>query len=66
MVADEPLNDGIWIARCVARLVELDPKLDPELAWPVAEDMSKRSRWRAMTPDDAARAVFEIGEKPGP
>lgn len=63
MLAYEPLEDGPWIARCVARMVELDPKLDPELARPIAEDMSTRARWRQMAPEDAAQALFDFGPK---
>lgn len=61
---DECLNDGVWITRCVARLIEFDPQLDPELARPVAEDMGSRQRWRSMAPEDAARTVFHFGSKP--
>ena len=60
---NERLGDDVWIARCVARLIRLDPHLDPELAWPVAEDMSARQRWRSMAPEDAAQTVFEFGSK---
>ena len=61
MMVNEPLDDGVWIARCVARMVELDPLLEPALAQPVAEDMSSRQRWRSMAPEDAAQAVFDVG-----
>ena len=61
MLVDEPLDDGDWIARCVARMVELDPSLDPTLAQPVAEDMGSRQRWRSMAPEDAAQAIFDFG-----
>lgn len=64
-MVNECLDDDVWIARCVARMVELDPQLDPELARPVADDMSLRQRWRSMAPEAAAQAVFDIGSKPG-
>lgn len=59
----ERLDDGVWIARCLAQLIELDPQLDPELARPIAEDMGSRKRWRSMAPEDAARIVFDFGSK---
>jgi len=66
MGSDEPLDDEGWSARCVARLVELDPLLDPDLARPIADDMCSRPRWRKMAPEDAADAVFHFGtDKPG-
>lgn len=58
------IDDGIWVARCVARLIELDPALDPELARPIAEDMAMRTRWREMAPETAATAVFDFDAKP--
>jgi|GEM_PF-3100331 len=61
MGVDEPLDDESWSARCVARMVELDPLLDPELARPIAEDMCSRPRWRTMKPADAADVVFHFG-----
>jgi hypothetical protein len=61
MAAEKSLEDGAWIARCIARLLVLDPLLDPDLARPVAEDMSGRARWRAMPPEDAAQTVFDFG-----
>ena len=61
MVASEPADDGVWITRCVAKMVALDPQLDPELARPIAEDMATRARWRSMAPEDAAQAVFDFG-----
>ncbi len=54
------LNDSTWVARCIARLVELDPALDPELARPVVEDMCTRQRWRDMEPEQAAQVVFHL------
>ncbi|MBC8054946.1 MAG: hypothetical protein H7Y61_00025 [Rhizobiales bacterium] len=64
MAVEESLDHDVWVARCVAHMVELDPKLDPELARPVADDMCSRPRWRSMSPEEAATAVFEFGKKP--
>lgn len=63
VVNNERLDDNDWVARCVARMVELDPILDPELARPVAEDMCTRPRWRDQAPEDAAQSVFDLGSK---
>ncbi|MEP7100759.1 MAG: hypothetical protein ABI781_09635 [Burkholderiales bacterium] len=65
MDVNQPLDDSTWSARCVARMIELDPLLDPELARPIADDMGTRSRWRTMAPEDAAQAVFDFGNKTG-
>lgn len=63
MAVDESLDDDVWSARCVARMVELDPLLDPELARPIADDMCTRARWRGMQPEAAAQALFEFGNR---
>ena len=56
----EPVDDATWIERCLARMIELDQKLDPALARPIAEDMCTRARWRVMEPASAAQAVFDF------
>lgn len=61
MPVDQGLDDHVWIARCVARMVELDPKLEPELARPIVQEMAPRTRWRSMNPEDAAHAAFYFG-----
>lgn len=61
----ELLNDERWLTRCLARLTELDPKLDPALALPIAEDLCGRPRWRAMAPETAAQIVFDGGAVKG-
>jgi hypothetical protein len=62
MNLEEHLEDGIWVARCVAHMISLDALLDPELARPIAEDMGTRARWRRMAPEAAAQAVFDFGK----
>ena len=59
----DSVNDGAWIERCVGRMLELDPKLDPELARPIAADMCTRMRWRSMEPEAAAQLVFDYDSK---
>jgi hypothetical protein len=61
----ELLNDESWLARCLARLIELDPQLDLVLALPIAEDLCGRPRWRAMVPETAAQIVFDGGAVKG-
>ena len=56
----DSLNDSTWVARCIARLVELDPALHPELARPVVEDMCTRPRWRTMQPEHAAQLGCDL------
>jgi hypothetical protein len=63
MSMDQSLDDDVWIARCTARMLELDPQLDPELARPIAQDMVTRMRWRSMNPEDAAQALFDFGSQ---
>ena len=58
------MTDAVWIERCVACMVELDPKLEPVLAEPIAADLNARERWRSMAPEAAAQALFEVGSKP--
>lgn len=45
-------------------MVKLDPLLVPELALPIAEDMSARRRWRALLPEVAAQALFDRAKPP--
>lgn len=65
MLLDESPNDSVWITRCLAQLVELDPKLDPELARPIAQDLAGSERWRSLRPEDAARSLFDFDKKQG-
>ena len=64
-VDEQSLEDGAWSDRCLQRMIELDPQLDPELARPIADDMCSRARWRAMAPEDAAQFMFDVGTKRG-
>ena len=58
----EALDDDAWVQRCLTRLVELDPSLDPELGRPIAQDLCERPRWRAMAPEHAAQTIFDVGD----
>ena len=47
-----------WAARCLARLISLDPELAKDEALVIAEDMSTRRHWRHMLPETAAEILF--------
>jgi len=47
-----------WSARCLARLMSLDPELAKDEAVAIADDMSTRRHWRHMLPETAADILF--------
>ena len=47
-----------WAARCLARLLALDPELALDEAVVIADDMSTRRHWRHMLPETAAEILF--------
>lgn len=47
-----------WAARCLARMLQLDPAADPALLMPIVEDMSQARRWADKTPEEAAEWCF--------
>ena len=47
-----------WAARCLARLLSLDPELARDEAVVIADDMSTRRHWRHMLPETAAEILF--------
>ena len=44
-------NTSEWIARCVKRVLELDPSADAQDVTTTVLDMSTRGRWRLMKPE---------------
>jgi len=65
MAADAPFwpgspvpNTAEWAARCLERLMSLDPELSREEAVLIADDMSTRRHWRHMLPETAADVLF--------
>ncbi len=44
-------NTSEWIARCVERVLELDPAADAGEVTTTVLDMSSRGRWRLMKPE---------------
>ena len=54
-----PVPDTVeWAARCLARLMSLDPELARDEAVAIADDMSARRHWRHMLPETAAEVLF--------
>jgi len=47
-----------WAARCLVRLISLDPELAKDEATAIADDMSTRRHWRHMLPETAAEILF--------
>lgn len=62
-MSGEALNDKVWTARCLARMIEIDPELKPSFAEPIALDLCSRARWRAMEPEAAAQVLFDHSQK---
>lgn len=58
-MGSEALSDETWTARCLARMIEIDPELKPSFAEPIAIDLCSRARWRAMEPEAAAQILFD-------
>lgn len=46
-----------WIARCVARMLAVNPGATPDDVTPVVVDMSTRGRWRLMRPETVAEQL---------
>jgi len=54
-----PVPDtAAWAARCLDRLLSLDPELARDEAAAIADDMSTRRHWRHMLPETAAEILF--------
>jgi len=47
-----------WIARCVARVLELDPIIKREEAHRSVSDLAALERWRLMRPEAAADQLY--------
>jgi hypothetical protein len=47
-----------WMARCLARVVALDPALPADEAENAVRDMSALERWRVMAPEAAAEQLY--------
>jgi hypothetical protein len=56
-----------WIARCVGRVLELDPVIKAEEARRSVADLAALERWRLMKPEAAAEQLYTpITIKPRP
>jgi len=47
-----------WIARCVARVLALDPIIKPEEAHRSVGELAQHERWRLMKPEAAADQLY--------
>ena len=57
--AEEYVRDtDEWIARCVARVLELDPIIKAEEARRSVVDLAALERWRLMKPEAAAEQLY--------
>ena len=57
--AEEYVRDNDeWIARCVARVLELDPIIKAEEARRSVGDLASLERWRLMKPEAAAEQLY--------
>ena len=65
--AEEYVRDSDeWIARCVARVLQLDPIIKADEARRSVTDLSALERWRLMKPESAAEQLYTpIKPRPG-
>jgi len=57
--AEEYVRDNDeWIARCVARVLELDPIIKADEARRSVTDLAALERWRVMKPEAAAEQLY--------
>ncbi|MEP7302213.1 MAG: hypothetical protein ABI699_11845 [Caldimonas sp.] len=65
--SDEYVRDSDeWIARCVARVLELDPIIKADEAHRSVSDLADLERWRLMKPEAAAEQLYTpIKPRPG-
>jgi hypothetical protein len=47
-----------WIARCLARVLALDPMVQTTEAESAVRDLSALERWRVMAPEAAAEQLY--------
>lgn len=57
--AEEYVRDNDeWIARCVARVLQLDPIIKADEARRSVSDLAELERWRLMKPEAAAEQLY--------
>ena len=57
--AGEYVRDtGEWIARCVGRVLQLDPIIKADEARRSVTDLAELERWRLMKPETAAEQLY--------
>jgi hypothetical protein len=47
-----------WLARCVRRVLELDPIIKPDEAHRSVAELARLERWRLMKPEAAAEQLY--------
>lgn len=61
MKLNERFAQGEWFDAVVARMLVEDPRLGPDVAVDVAEEVSRLPRWRELSPEIAAhRAALRL------
>ena len=57
--AEEYVRDNDeWVARCVARVLQLDPIIKDDEARRSVVDLAELERWRLMKPETAAEQIY--------
>ncbi len=56
--ADYVKDTGEWTARCLARVVALDPALPADEAEKAVRELAALERWRVMAPEAAAEQLY--------
>ena len=56
--ADYVKDNAEWSARCLARVVALDPAQSAEDAEKAVQELSVLERWRVMAPEAAADQLY--------
>lgn len=51
-------DDGEWVARCLARVLALDPIITADEARRSVGDLAGLERWRLMNPEAAAEQLY--------
>ncbi len=62
--ADYVRDTAEWVARCLARVTQLDPILKVEEAEAAVHDMSRLERWRVLSPEGAAEQLYAPIRRP--
>jgi len=61
-LSDTALSDPDWVERASTALLRLDDQFTGPEVYTLALSLCERPRWRAMTPEDAARKAIDEPE----